>query len=441
MDSDPGAANIAAQIFILIALTMLNAFFAGAEMAVVSVNKNRIRMLADHGNKKAALIEKLSEDSTGFLSTIQVAITFAGFFSSASAATGISKVLGERLGGWGIMYGQTIAMVVVTIILSYFNLVFGELVPKRIALQKAEAFSLFAVKPIYMISRVLSPFIKLLSFSTNGILKLVGLKTENLEEEVSEEEIRSMLQTGRESGVFNKIEQDMITSIFLFDDKKAREIMTPRQDILALDIEEPFSGQLEKLLDSRHSRIPVYEREIDDMIGILSMKDFMIASRCRNPEDVDIRAIMTKPYFVPENRNTDDLFADMQKNKIKMAVLVDEYGGVSGLVTMEDLIEEIVGDIHDEYEEAAEDLVEIEPHVYKAAGSLSLYDLDEVLHKEIESSCDTLSGYLIEKLGYIPKQKELPMELEDQNVHFTILEMDGMVIRSAIIKLNKEMEK
>ena len=240
MDSDPGAAAIAAQILLLIALTMMNAFFAGAEMAVVSVNKNKIRMLADNGNKKAALIQKLSENSTGFLSTIQVAITFAGFFSSASAATGISQILGNRMAQSGIPYSQSIAMVVVTIILSYFNLVFGELVPKRVALQKAEAFSLFAVKPIYIISKIMAPFIALLSASTNGILRLLGLKTENLEEEVSEEEIRSMLQTGRESGVFNEIEQDMITSIFLFDDKKAREIMTPRQDMIAVDLSTPL---------------------------------------------------------------------------------------------------------------------------------------------------------------------------------------------------------
>ena len=210
METDPGAAQIAAQILLLIALTVMNAFFSGAEMAVVSVNKNRIRMLADGGNKKALLIQKLSEDSTGFLSTIQVAITFAGFFSSASAATGISQVLGVKFYSLGIPYGRSLAMVVVTILLSYFNLVFGELVPKRIALQKAEKFSLFAVGPIYAISKVMGPFIRLLSMSTNGILKLIGMKTENLEEEVSEEEIRSMLQTGRESGVFNKIEEEMI---------------------------------------------------------------------------------------------------------------------------------------------------------------------------------------------------------------------------------------
>ena len=441
LDSDPGAAAIAAQILLLIALTMMNAFFAGAEMAVVSVNKNKIRMLADNGNKKAALIQKLSENSTGFLSTIQVAITFAGFFSSASAATGISQILGNRMAQSGIPYSQSIAMVVVTIILSYFNLVFGELVPKRVALQKAEALSLFAVKPITIISKIMAPFIALLSASTNGILRLLGLKTENLEEEVSEEEIRSMLQTGRESGVFNEIEQDMITSIFLFDDKKAREIMTPRQDMIAVDLSTPLLSSIDEILSSRHSRIPVYEDEIDNIVGILFMKDFIIEANKKPVREIDIRAIMQKPYFIPENRKTDKLFQEMQKNKLKMAVLVDEYGGVSGIVTMEDLIEEIVGDLHDEYEDVEPELVEVEPHVYQAAGSILLYDLNEVLHEEIESSCDTLSGYLIECLGYIPNDKQMPIELDEDGIHYSILKMNEKVIKTVKIELNRAKEK
>ena len=441
MESDPEAANITAQILLLIGLTMLNAFFAGAEMAVVSVNKNKIKMLGDQGNKNAALIQRLLEDSTGFLSTIQVAITFAGFFSSASAATGISQVLAERMHGWGIFYGEQISMVVVTIILSYFNLVFGELVPKRIALQKAETFSLFAVKPIYYISRVMAPFIKLLSLSTNGILRLIGMKTDNLEEEVTEEEIRSLLQAGRETGVFNEIEQDMITSIFLFDDKKAKEIMVPRQDIVAVNINDPLSSNLNEILDSKHSRIPVYENDIDNIIGILSMKDFMIEVNENSDKSIDIRSIMKYPFFVPENRKTDELFREMQENKIKVAILIDEYGGVSGLVTMENLIEEIVGDIHDEYDEVEEELIELESHVYRASGGILLYDLDKVLHKEIESACDTLSGYLMEQLGYIPDKNQLPIRLEADSVCYTILSMDGRVIKDVKVMLKEEVSK
>nr|WP_288827020.1 hemolysin family protein [uncultured Clostridium sp.] len=440
METDPGAAQIAAQILLLIALTVMNAFFAGAEMAVVSVNKNRIRMLADGGNKKASLIQKLSEDSTGFLSTIQVAITFAGFFSSASAATGISQVLGVKLDLLGIPYARSLSMVAVTILLSYFNLVFGELVPKRIALQKAEKFSMFAVGPIYAISKVMAPFIKLLSISTNGVLKILGMKTENLDEEVSEEEIRSMLQTGRESGVFNKIEEEMIKSIFLFDDKRAREIMTPRQDMITIDIGQPVDQVLHNILNTRHSRIPVYEGEIDNIIGILSMKDFSIEMTRMDPNTIDIRTILQKPYFIPENKKTDNLFLEMQKKKLKMAILIDEYGGVSGLVTMEDLIEEIVGDIQDEYEESEPQLTELEPFVFKASGGISLYDLDGVLHEKIDSSCDTLSGYLIELLGFIPMQSQIPMEIQDESNHYTILEAEDRVIKKVIIRIKDKIK-
>ena len=440
METDPGAAQISAQILLLIALTIMNAFFSGAEMAVVSVNKNRIRMLADSGNKKAILIQKLSEDSTGFLSTIQVAITFAGFFSSASAATGISQVLGAKLSLLGVPYSKSLAMVAVTILLSYFNLVFGELVPKRIALQKAEKFSLFAVSPIYAISKVLGPFIKLLSVSTNGVLKLLGMKTENLEEEVSEEEIRTMLQTGRESGVFNKIEEEMIKSIFLFDDKRAREIMTPRQDMVTINIEQPVEQVLNDILNTRHSRIPVYEGDIDNIIGILSMKDFSIEMSKMEPDAIDIRAILQKPYYIPENKKTDNLFLEMQKNKLKMAILIDEYGGVSGLITLEDLIEEIVGDIHDEYEESDPMLTELEPFVFQASGGITLYDLDEVLHEKIDSSCDTLSGYLIELLGFIPVKSQIPMELEDDANHYSILEVEDRVIKKVIIRIKDKNE-
>ena len=279
MESDPEAANILFQITILVILTLINAFFAGSEMAVVSVNKNKIHRLSEQGNKNAALIERLMKDSTIFLSTIQVAITLVGFFSSASAATGIAQVLAVRMAQWNVPYSRTLAGVVVTIILAYFNLVFGELVPKRIALQKAEAFSLFCVRPIYYISRIMNPFIKLLSLSTSGFLKLIGMHNENLETDVSEEEIKSMLETGSEAGVFNDIEKEMITSIFSFDDKRAKEVMVPRQDMVALDINEPLEEFLDEILESMHSKIPVYEGEIDNIIGVLSTKALTIEAR------------------------------------------------------------------------------------------------------------------------------------------------------------------
>ena len=438
---DPDGNSILFQLLFLAFLTLVNAFFAGAEMAVVSVNKNRIKILADEGSKRAALLQTLFEDSTKFLSTIQVAITLAGFFSSASAATGISQVLGGWIAQFGIPYSNTIAVVVVTIILSYFTLVFGELVPKRIALQKAEAFSLFVVQPIYIISKILSPFIKLLSLSTNGFLHLIGMKTENLEEAVSEEEIKKMLETGSENGVFNEIEKEMINSIFSFDDKTAKDVMVPRREVFAIDIEEPLEKILDEILETRHSRIPVYEEQIDNIIGILQVKDVMIEARKKSFEEVDIRALLKEAFFVPDGKSTDELFREMQKTKNRMAVLIDEYGGVSGILTVEDLVEEVMGEITDEHEEEVVELQKIGEKEYLLDGSILIEELNEKLNLKLETeNYDTLSGYLIEELGYIPKDSG-QCELDADGVHFKILEVKEKRIRKVWMKIPEQAER
>lgn len=438
---DPDGNSILFQLLFLAFLTLVNAFFAGAEMAVVSVNKNRIKVLADEGSKRAALLQTLFEDSTKFLSTIQVAITLAGFFSSASAATGISQVLGGWIAQFGIPYSNTIAVVVVTIILSYFTLVFGELVPKRIALQKAEAFSLFVVQPIYIISKILSPFIKLLSLSTNGFLHLIGMKTENLEEAVSEEEIKKMLETGSENGVFNEIEKEMINSIFSFDDKTAKDVMVPRREVFAIDIEEPLEKILDEILETRHSRIPVYEEQIDNIIGILQVKDVMIEARKKSFEEVDIRALLKEAFFVPDGKNTDELFREMQRTKNRMAVLIDEYGGVSGILTVEDLVEEVMGEITDEHEEEVVELQKIGEKEYLLDGSILIEELNEKLNLKLETeNYDTLSGYLIEELGYIPKDSG-QCELDADGVHFKILEVKEKRIRKVWMKIPEQAER
>ena len=438
---DPDGNSILFQLLFLAFLTLVNAFFAGAEMAVVSVNKNRIKVLADEGSKRAALLQTLFEDSTKFLSTIQVAITLAGFFSSASAATGISQVLGGWIAQFGIPYSNTIAVVVVTIILSYFTLVFGELVPKRIALQKAEAFSLFVVQPIYIISKILSPFIKLLSLSTNGFLHLIGMKTENLEEAVSEEEIKKMLETGSENGVFNEIEKEMINSIFSFDDKTAKDVMVPRREVFAIDIEEPLEKILDEILETRHSRIPVYEEQIDNIIGILQVKDVMIEARKKSFEEVDIRALLKEAFFVPDGKSTDELFREMQKTKNRMAVLIDDYGGVSGILTVEDLVEEVMGEITDEHEEEVVELQKIGEKEYLLDGSILIEELNEKLNLKLETeNYDTLSGYLIEELGYIPKDSG-QCELDADGVHFKILEVKEKRIRKVWMKIPEQAER
>ncbi len=430
MDADPAGNSILFDLLLLVFFTLLNAYFAGAEMAVVSVNKNRIRSLAEEGNKKAKVIEKLFDDSTRFLSTIQVAITFAGFYSSASAAAGIAPVLTQWLEGAGVPYSYQIAHNGVTLVLMFFNLVFGELVPKRIALQKAEAFCMLTVMPIHYISIVLSPFIKLLSVSTKLVLKLLRMKTEDQEEAVTEEEIKALLKMGNESGTFDDDEREMIDSVFKFDDRTAREIMVPRRDVFAIDIEDPFEDVIDEILETRHSRIPVYEESIDNIIGVLHIKDVVIELRKNRLDQADIRRMLHKPFFVPETKDADELFRTMQETRHHMAVLVDEYGGFSGIVTIEDLVEEIMGEINEEYEEVVPEIEAVSENEYLLDGSILIDDLNDELGLKLETeNYDTLSGYLIEKLGHIPGKEDRDV-IESDSLVFSVEEVkDNRIVR------------
>lgn len=260
----------------LIFLTLVNAFFSCTEMAIVSINKNKINMLAEKGNKKAKLVLKLLEEPTNFLSTIQVAITLSGFFASASAATNFSYVVESWISVFSIPYTKEISLILVTVVLSFFTLVFGELVPKRIALQKAEGIGLFSVKIVYLISLVVLPFIKLLSFSTNFVLKIIGMDLKNMEEKISEEEIKSLIEIGEKHGVFNETEKKMITFVLSFDNKIAREIMTPRKNVYFINIDKELNLYLDELLEMCHSRILIYQGEKDNIVGILYIKDFIM---------------------------------------------------------------------------------------------------------------------------------------------------------------------
>lgn len=421
MDETPGTTNVISQLLFLLILTITNAFFAGAEMATVSVNKNKIKILAEEGNKNAQLLQELLKEPTRFLSTIQVAITLSGFLASASAATSFSYPLNAIMTKLGIPYGETIAIIIVTIILSFFTLVFGELVPKRIALQKAEIISLFTVKPVLFISKLTSPFIKLLSFSTNFVLQILGMKAENLEENISKEEIRSMVEVGQANGVFNETEKEMINSIFEFDDILASEIMIPRTDVYSIDIDASITEYLDELLSTKHSRIPVYEEDIDNIIGVLYIKDLILEARNKGFENVDIRSILRKPYLVPESKNIDTLFKEMQKSKKYIAILIDEYGGFSGIVTMEDLVEEVMGNIDDEYDDNEPKLEKIDNHIYLVDGIYSIDDLIDNLDIDIISkNHNTISGYLIDILGEIPDDTYLDKEIEVNDIIFKI---------------------
>lgn len=417
---DPEPMSLVSQFILILVLTLLNAFFASAEMAIVSVNRNRIKMLADDGNKKASLLVDLLEEPNKFLSTIQVGITLAGFFSSASAATGISEVIGASLSQLGIPYAQSISLVVITIILSYFTLVFGELVPKRIALQKSEQMAMLSVRPIVFVFKFAKPFVKLLSLSTNVLLRVIGMSDTDLEEKVSREEIKSLVDAGEEYGVINQIEKEMINSIFDFDDKLAKEVMTPRTEVYMINSKLPLS--IEELLEENYSRIPVYEGDMDNIIGILYLKDFLHEAYQVGFENVDIKKLLHRPYFVPECKNIDQLFKELQKSKNHLAVLIDEYGGFSGIVTIEDLIEEVMGDINDEYDDDDPVIRKIDNDTYIVNGLISIKELNDKLHLNLDEETedyDTLGGFLINQIDYIPSETEECM-VEYENLLFKV---------------------
>lgn len=419
MSSDPGP--MLGQIILLLVLIIINAYFAAAEMAIVSVNKNRIRSLAQEGNKKAQALAGLIDEPNKFLSSIQVVITLAGFLTSAEAAVSFSDDVGAWLEDAGIPYGTEISVVLVTLILAFFTLILGELLPKRLAMLHADKISMGVVKPILFISVMFKPFVWLLSITVTLILKLLRQRTDVTSVEYSEDDVVSMLEAGQESGELKEEGKKMITSIFAFDDLLAYEVMTPRTDVFSIDINAPTEDYIDELMELRYSRIPVYEDDSDNIIGILYIKDYLIKAREAGFDNVDFRSILRKPYFVPETKNIDSLFFELQTTKQHIAILIDEYGGFSGIVTMEDIIEEVMGDIDDEYDEVEPEIQKVADDTYIVDGSMDLDDIDEELGIDLESeNSETIGGFIIDILGEIPDEKDTGREIEYENCRFRI---------------------
>lgn len=419
MSSDPGP--MLGQIILLLVLIIINAYFAAAEMAIVSVNKNRIRSLAQEGNKKAQALAGLIDEPNKFLSSIQVVITLAGFLTSAEAAVSFSDDVGAWLEHAGIPYGTEISVILVTLVLAFFTLVLGELLPKRLAMLHADKISMGVVKPILFISVIFKPFVWLLSVTVTLILKLLRQRTDVTSVEYSEDDVVSMLEVGQESGELKEEGKKMITSIFAFDDLLAYEVMTPRTDVFSIDINAPTEDYIDELMELRYSRIPVYEDDSDNIIGILYIKDYLIKAREAGFDNVDFRSILRKPYFVPETKNIDSLFFELQTTKQHIAILIDEYGGFSGIVTMEDIIEEVMGDIDDEYDEVEPEIQKIADDTYIVDGSMDLDDIDEELGIDLESeNSETIGGFIIDILGEIPDENDTGREIEYKNFRFKI---------------------
>lgn len=429
------------QFIVIIVLTGINAFFSGAEMSIVSVNKNKIKVMVEEGDKKAILLDNLLKEPSKFLSTIQVGITLASFFASASAATGLSQFLSVFLNKMKVPYSAQLSMIIVTFLLSYVTLVFGELIPKRVALRSSEKMALSSIGVIVFISKIFSPFVKFLTFSTNVVLTLLKLKEDNIEEKVSKEELRSLVEVGREHGIINEVEKEMIENIIVFDEKIAREIMIPRTKVFLIDRNTTIEELFETKEVGKYSRIPVYEEEADNIVGILLTKDLMMEAYKKGFENINISEMVQEAYFVPETKNVNELFNEMQLEKKHIAILIDEYGGFSGIVTLEDLIEEVMGNIADEYDDEDLSIRQLSPNKYLISGDVSLNDLNDAFHIELESKYyDTLSGLLIEKLGYIPEDDEKISPITIDGIEFKPQKVRDKKIEKIIVIFLKKIE-
>ena len=410
------------QILILVILILLNAFFAASEIAFISLNDAKIEKQAKEGNKKAKQIEKMLKSPSKFLATIQIGITLAGFLSSAFAsdafAEKIAPMLYKMVPFINISVWKSISIILITIILSFFTLIFGELVPKRLAMKNYEKISFATIGIIRTISIITAPFVKLLTLVTNTVSKIFGVG-ETDEESVTEEEIKMMIDQGEEKGTIKEEEKELINNVFEFNDITVSEIMRHRTEIFAVDINISNEELLKELSkeEYRYSRIPVYDETIDEIKGILYVKDVL---KNINKSNFKVKNVVKEVYFVSQNRLINEVFKELQKSKKQMAIVLDEYGGTAGLVTMEDILEELVGDIYDEYDKEEKEYEKIDETTYMLSGNMPIYDVNKLINAEIpEGDYDTLSGFLQENLGRIPAEKEKPI-IETKKVTYKI---------------------
>lgn len=429
--------NIFLTLGLQIVLIALNAIFACAEIAVISMNDAKLAKLAAEGDKRAVRLAKLTNQPARFLATIQVAITLSGFLGSAFAAENFS----EPLVAWLLKIGtplsedvlNSISLVVITVILSYFTLVLGELVPKQVAMRKAESLALGMSGLISGISKIFSPLVGLLTLSTNGVLRLLGIDPNAEDEDVGEEEIRMMVDVGNEKGTIDNEEREFIQNVFEFDNLSVEDIITHRTDVTVLYQEDSLETWDEVITETGYTYYPVCDETPDKIVGVLHSKIYFRMKE-KTKESVVEQAVLPA-YFVPETLKADILFKNMKKDRVQFAVVLDEYGGMSGVVTIKNLVEELVGDLEDDADEAEEELTlkQLSEDTWEADGGVLLEDLSEALGMPIEAEdCDTLNGIIFYTLGYLPKEET---EVEVAGLQIVVKDVQNHQVKTALIKV------
>ena len=430
--------TIVFQLLVQVILILINAFFAATEIAVISLNANKLRKLEEEGDKLAPKLLHMVEDSSGFLSTIQIAITLSGFLGAAFAGDAFAEYLTAWLLSLGVGIPasvlDTISLVVVTIILSYFTLVFGELVPKRIAMQKSMEMARLSCRVVSAIATIAKPVVKLLSLSTNGVLRLLRMKTDVEEEQVTEDEIRMMIDLGNESGSINEDEKELLHNVFDFSDQTVSDVMTHAADVESISVDATREEVLDTIRSTGLSRFPVYGEDESDILGVLNTRDFLVDWVSDGTKSV--RDLMRPAYLVPESLSADDLLRDMQIKKIHLAVVLDEYGELAGVITVEDLLEEIVGNIYDEFDPAEPAEIEaVSPGVWKVSGGADIEEVAEALDVKLpeDREFDTLGGLVFSQLHTIPRNGPVP-DVEACGLHVHVDQVDGFRIVSATVR-------
>lgn len=433
MESD----SILPQLLLQLVLIAVNALFAATEIAVISLNETKVRRMAEGGDRKAAKMLRMVTEPTGFLSTIQICITLAGFLGSAFAADNFSDKLVNWLindcevSGVSPSALDTISVIIITLVLSYFTLVLGELVPKRIAMKRSESIARAVSGLMIAMTAALRPIIWLLTVSTNGVLRLCGIDPEDNAEEVSEEEIIMMLDEGEEAGSIESGEKELIKNVFSLNDTTAEDVMVHRSQVAFLKRNDARTTLLNEIAESGYSRFPVYGENIDDIVGILYAKTYLTAQS--RGERCEMKDFLMPPRFVHASTHINRILLDMQREHAHMAVVVDDYGGVIGIITLEDILEELVGEIWDESDEVIENIRERSDGSYDINGSTRLSDMCESIGCSIDSEADTVGGWVTEMLGGIPESGE---SFECGGMHVTVESTDKRRVLKVNVNVN-----
>ena len=399
--------NTLFEIGIIVLLVMLNAVFVAAEIALVSLRRSRVDQLVDEGRRGARRVRRLTSDPGRFLAVIQVAITFIGFLASAFAGVSLAVALADLLVGIGMGSGPAavVSLLVVTILLSLFTIVFGELVPKTLALAHPEAFALGLAGPVDILGRALRPLVAFLTAATRAIARLFGAEVTS-EARITADELRLIVERGGEQGILEAEEEQMINAVIELGGRRVHEVMVPRIAIVALPASATFDEAIDTIIAEGHSRVPVYESSVDEVVGILYAKDLLPFLKSDAAVQTSVRTMLRTPVFVPESMSIDDLLHEFQRRKVHLAIVMDEYGGTAGLVTIEDLLEEIVGEIQDEYDEEEPLIERLDEDRVRVDGRASIDDLldlwDMRLTLEDEDEYDTVGGFVYHRIGGVP---------------------------------------